>query len=194
MLLPFIIAGYGAFCNDFLRSALPRAERSAESAGFVRTIFSTRKGLQDRPFHTIPAGNISLGSSAYYPVRRRLHRASPPPWAKGAGTRRRRGGGAAGAGFARVSPLRGDRLRRDPHPSAKPRQRIKPFPMQKVPPSMGRTSGCFSGLSPRHWAADGWDCRSRSQDPSPRPGVRDAPSPRTAGYRYCRRSGCRWKG
>lgn len=79
-------------------------------------------------------------------------------------------------------------------PSAKPRQRIKPFPMQKVPPSTGRTSGCFSGLSPRHWAADGWDCRSRSQGPSPHRGAGGAPSPQTAGYRYCRRSGCRWKG
>ncbi len=137
MLLPFIIAGYGAFCNDFLRSALPRAERSAESAGFVRTIFSTRKGLQDRPFHTIPAGNISLGSSAYYPVRRRLHRASPPPWAKGAGTRRRRGGAAADAGFARVSPLRGDRLRRAPPLPRKAPPKGKAFPHAKSPSPRG---------------------------------------------------------
>lgn len=126
--------------------------------------------------------------------RRRPHRSSPPPWAKGTGTRRRRGGGAAGAGFARVSPQSGDRLRRDPPPSAKPRQRIKPFPMQKVPPSTGRTSGCFSSLSPRHWAADGWDCRSQPRVPSPHRGAEGVPSPRTAGYRYYRRSGCRWKG
>lgn len=126
--------------------------------------------------------------------RRRLHRSSPPPWAKGTGTRRRRGGGAAGAGFAAYPRKAGIACGAILPPSAKPRQRIKPFPMQKVPPLTGRTSGCFSGLSPRHWAADGWDCRSRSQGPSPHRGAGGAPSPQTAGYRYCRRSGCRWKG
>lgn len=148
-----------------------------------------------RPFRTIPAGNISLGSSAYYPVRRRLHRSSPPPWAKGAGTRRRRGGAAADAGFARVSPLRGDRLRRDPPPPAQsPAKGQSLSPRKKSLPTRGGTAVCFSGLSPRHWAAGGWDCRSRSQDPSPHPDAADAPSPQTAGYRYCRSNGCRWKG